>query len=124
MRSIDEKIDPCDDFYTYTCNQWIADNPIPNGKSSYSTFSKLEDQNQLVIKKILEGDIKEFKSEAEKKAKKYYDSCLDEDQIKQKLGKKPLMDLVEKLGGWNPIKKSIDVSKWTLQDILQKSQNL
>lgn len=53
LDSMDLSIDPCDDFYSYSCNGWIKSNPIPDGKSQWGTFMKLEQQNQLVIKRVL-----------------------------------------------------------------------
>lgn len=53
VRSIDTSIDPCDDFYAFSCNGWLKNNPIPDGKSMWSIFGKIELQNQLVIKNIL-----------------------------------------------------------------------
>lgn len=123
LKSIDESVDPCDDFYAYSCNQWIKSNPIPDGKSLWGTFGKLEQQNQLVIKNVLERDLSQFKSKAEKKAKLYYESCLDNEEIMEKLGAKPMMDLLKEIGGWNVTDKNFNISKWSLQDVLQKVHN-
>uniref|UniRef100_A0A336LY78 CSON004984 protein n=1 Tax=Culicoides sonorensis TaxID=179676 RepID=A0A336LY78_CULSO len=123
LHSIDQSIDPCDNFYAYSCNQWIKNNPIPDGKSMWGTFGKLEQQNQLVIKNVLEREISEFKSQAEIKAKLYYQSCVDEDEKMEQLGAKPMLDLLEKLGGWNVTKSNFNVSNWSLESTLKKVQN-
>lgn len=44
-----------DDFYNYTNNNWITNNPIPNDKSKWSQFTKLKNENDLKIKKIIEN---------------------------------------------------------------------
>lgn len=40
-------------------------------------------------------------STAETKARQYYRSCMDEDKLIEKMGDKPLQDLLRDLGGWN-----------------------
>lgn len=124
LHSIDSTVDPCDDFYAYSCNQWIKNNPIPDGKSMWGTFGKLEQQNQLVVKNVLERPEAEFKSKSEKKAKLYYQSCLDEDETMEKLGADPLLKLLKNIGGWNITANvtGFDVKKWSLQKSLQVLQ--
>lgn len=89
----------------------------------WGTFGKLEQQNQLVIKNVLERAIDEFKSKAEVKAKLYYQSCLDENEIMEKLGPKPMQELLIKIGGWNITKSNFNVSAWSLETTLKKVQN-
>jgi predicted metalloendopeptidase len=38
----------------YACGGWERSNPIPDGKSSWSTFGKLWQDNQQVLRNILE----------------------------------------------------------------------
>lgn len=122
LNSIDKTVDPCTDFYAFSCNKWIKNNPIPDGKPMWGTFGKLEQQNHLVVKNVLERA--EFKSEAEEKAKLYYESCLDEDETLEKLGGKPMLDLIRNIGGWNITTDSgFNLTKWSLPTSLQTVQN-
>lgn len=89
----------------------------------WGTFGKLEQQNQLVVKNVLERNISEYSSNAEKKAKMYYESCMDTDEIMEKLGAKPMLSLLKEIGGWNVTNPSFNVTKWTLQKVLQKLHN-
>lgn len=89
----------------------------------WGTFGKLEQQNQLVVKNVLERNISEYKSNAEKKAKMYYESCLDNDETMEKLGAKPMLDLLNKIGGWSITDKKFNATKWSLQQVLQTLHN-
>lgn len=54
LESIDEKADPCEDFFEFACGTWLKKNRIPdNGKNRFdlnfsSSFSLL--RLQLVLK--------------------------------------------------------------------------
>ncbi|KAL3271004.1 hypothetical protein HHI36_021505 [Cryptolaemus montrouzieri] len=119
LQAMDPSIDPCDDFYAYSCNGWIKNNPIPDGKTQWGTFSKLDQQNQLIIKRILDKPLDQLKSKAEQKAKMYYESCLDVNDTMEVLGPKPMVDLLRKIGGWNISESGFNVRKWSFQNIVQ-----
>ncbi|XP_006017174.1 endothelin-converting enzyme 2 [Alligator sinensis] len=100
LEALDRETDPCKDFYQYSCGGWIKRNPLPDGRSKWSTFNSIWDQNQAIMKHLLENTTFNSSSEAERKTQRYYLSCLKEQKIEE-LGSQPLMDLIEKIGGWN-----------------------
>ncbi|XP_045456630.1 endothelin-converting enzyme homolog [Melitaea cinxia] len=124
IRALDEKQDPCDDFYEFACGGWIRNNPIPEGKSSWGIFSKIELQNQLIIRSAIEKINATDPKSAEVKARVYYDACIDTNETIEKLGEKPLISVIKKLGGWHLLPNTlIKQRKWDLQELLQDVQN-
>lgn len=125
LDSVDFTVDPCQDFYDFSCNKWIKDNPIPSGKPMWGSFGILEQMNQLAIKNVLEKPINELKSKSEQKAKLYYQSCLDPDDLIEKKGAEPLLKVLLDVGGWNVTRdqSKFNISNWTLQHSLQILQN-
>src|ERR1700688_3641567 len=54
VSAMDRTIDPCVDFYSYSCGGLIKKNPNPPDQSSWGTYGKLEDDNRAQLRTILE----------------------------------------------------------------------
>jgi len=104
-------------------NKWMQTNPIPEGKSTWGSFGKIEQMNQLIIRNKLEKPLRSLDSDAARKAKIYYESCLDKDDHVEKLGAKPMVDLLWKIGGWNVTQSGFNIAKWTLGNALKVLHN-
>ncbi|XP_030008243.1 endothelin-converting enzyme 2-like isoform X2 [Sphaeramia orbicularis] len=100
VEAMDRGADPCQDFYQFACGGWMRKNPLPDGRSRWSTFNSIWEQNQALLKHLLENGTFNGSSEAERKTQSYYLSCLNTQRIEE-LGAQPLIDLIAKIGGWN-----------------------
>ena len=50
LSAMDESVDPCDDFFHYACGTWNRVHVIPDDKSEYTAFSKLDDDVNTKVK--------------------------------------------------------------------------
>ncbi len=88
---IDKALNPCDDFYKYACNKWLAANPIPPDQVYWSTGSGLELWNDTALRETLEANSKDDpkRTPVQQKIGDYWAACMDESGI-EAAGLKPL----------------------------------
>lgn len=102
VSDLDKTIDPCVDFYAYSCGGWIRNNPIPADQASWSISGKLEDDTRAQLRGILEQAAKTDASRdaVHQKIGDYYASCMDLTAI-DKLGSKPLLPELDRIAAIN-----------------------
>ncbi len=98
VTSIDSSVDPCTDFFAYTCGGWLKKNPIPPDKTSWGASAKLADDNLVLLRQILEEAAAGGPGQepAKQKIGDYYASCMDEKAI-ESAGASPLKEGLDRI---------------------------
>ncbi len=101
LTSMDKSVDPCVDFYHYSCGGWQKTNPIPPDQTSWSVYGKLYQDNLNFLRGILEeAAAPSTKNDLiGQKVGDFYGSCMDEAKIEERgLGlTQPLLNAIEAL---------------------------
>ena len=94
----DKTLDPCNDFYKYSCNKWITANPIPADQVYWSTDSGLQLWNEKVLRETLEAASANDpqRSAVHQKIGDYWAACMDESGI-EAAGIKPLQPELDRI---------------------------
>jgi endothelin-converting enzyme/putative endopeptidase len=95
---IDKAVDPCENFYRFSCNGWFKRNPLPADQAAYGRFTELAELNRLHLKQILEETATPAATRTanEQKTGDEYASCMDTAAI-NKLGLSPLFPELDKI---------------------------
>ena len=100
IQSRDANIDPCEDFWKYTCGKWIETNPIPADRKFWSVNAAVEKQMTHRLKTLIEGLVtSQSPNSAQLKVKRFYQKCVDENVIDTD-GLKEVSSYIDQLGGW------------------------
>jgi len=95
---IDPSINPCDNFYRFSCNGWFKRNPLPADQVSYGRFTELAELNRKHLREILEqaATPRAGRTANEQKIGDEYASCMDTAALNAK-GLKPLQPELDRI---------------------------
>ncbi|ESN97655.1 hypothetical protein HELRODRAFT_177709 [Helobdella robusta] len=119
--SLDESVDPCQDFYAYACGSWIKNATIPEDSNKVDRITEINNLTENRLKALLSttnpSDIASVLN-----AKKFYKSCLNQNQIASE-GIKPFKDIIDSFGGCPALNaEKFDESRWMLEDVVSRIQ--
>jgi predicted metalloendopeptidase len=79
----DRSLDPCQDFYKYSCQKWFSANPIPADQTVWGTGSGLNIWNLNVSRETMDlaAAKKSGRSRIEQQVGDYWSACMDEKGI-------------------------------------------
>ncbi|UJR20406.1 hypothetical protein I4U23_023537 [Adineta vaga] len=99
LDSVDETINPCEDFYHFACGSWLKTARIPEESGVQNIFNLLDTQLDGNLIDLLSANTTDTTA-AVAHARALYASCINEAQIEHE-GVEAVMDIVNnEFGGW------------------------
>src|ERR1700722_1697695 len=101
LSSMDKSVDPCVNFYQYSCGRWQKDNPIPSDQTSWSVYGKLYQDNLRFLRGILDQAAKTgaTRDTVTQEIGDFYAACIDEPEAERRgiNALKPQLDAISRL---------------------------
>jgi endothelin-converting enzyme/putative endopeptidase len=84
--NIDKSVDPCTDFYQFACGTWMKNTEIPPDQSNWVSFTQLDEDNEVILRKILEKAAAggPERNAIDQKIGDFYGACMDEQAVNAK----------------------------------------
>ncbi len=116
---MDRSVDPCTNFYLYSCGGWIKRNPIPADQPRWNVYAKLSQDNQMFLWGILEEAVKPAadRSPAARQIGDYFAACMDEPAV-ERVGAAPLKPVLDRIAA---IKSAADLADYVAAQHLASS---
>jgi endothelin-converting enzyme/putative endopeptidase len=96
--SMDRTVQPCENFYLYSCGNWIKANPIPSDQARWDVYSKLTYENQLFLWGLLveAGKVDSQRTANQQKIGDLFHACMDESAV-EKAGAAPIQAALDRI---------------------------
>ncbi|MFI5346373.1 MAG: M13 family metallopeptidase [Elusimicrobiota bacterium] len=79
VKAMDRTVDPCENFYLYSCGGWKKTNQIPADQTAWDVYGKLAQDNLVFLRGILEqAAAAKKRDEVTRQIGDYYAACTDE----------------------------------------------
>jgi putative endopeptidase len=98
VSAMDRMVDPCVDFYRYSCANWIRKNPIPPDQARWDVYAKLTDENQRYLWGLLQqaAEPSAHRGAVEQKIGDFFGACMDQAAI-DRAGSAPLRSTLDRV---------------------------
>ncbi|MGZ3444250.1 MAG: M13 family metallopeptidase, partial [Myxococcaceae bacterium] len=118
-RFMDRTVDPCVDFYAFSCAGWQKLNPIPPDQSTWSVYGKLSEEIERHLWALLRttADPSAARSPVQVQLGSYFGACMDEPRI-EALGATPLKPALADLA---EVKDRKGLARWLAKQHMESS---
>ncbi|XP_069015864.1 phosphate-regulating neutral endopeptidase PHEX [Embiotoca jacksoni] len=129
LSKMDRSVNPCQDFYSFSCGGWLKENPIPEDSSSYGIYPWLRQHVDIRLKELLEAPSDADELQAVTKAKILYRSCMNESVLEGMDARPMLKTLKQPEFRWPVVGDGLggeyqwSQSKWSLLKTLAEMRN-
>ncbi|UJR14935.1 hypothetical protein I4U23_001917 [Adineta vaga] len=123
LESIDETVEPCENFFEFTCGTWLKNHRIPDDAGSQDTFNVLRSQLDNDIVDILTLPLPDGMTNIKSinNARVLFDSCVNESAIETDSVNSILSLINTEFGGWPMLQgSSWNSSTFNLSRLLLK----
>ena len=98
VSAMNRSVDPCVDFYQYSCGSWIRKNPIPADQSRWDVYAKLTDENQHYLWGLLQqaAEPSARRTPLGQKIGDFFGACMDEAAV-DRAGSAPLKGALDRI---------------------------
>ena len=96
LEDMDGTVDPCDDFFQFTCGNWLKNTDIPRERGAYQKIIEAQDRIERTLKNIIETPLVNASAvDVENFAKVVgtYEACMNENRH-QALGREPIAAII------------------------------
>ena len=112
LSDLDRSVDPCEDFYKFSCGGWQKNNPIPADQATWSVYGKLANENQQFLWGILRDlAVAKDRTPVQQKIGDYFAACMDTGAI-DRLGFDPLKPGLARVDALDTRPKLIAAVAW------------
>lgn len=77
LDGLDSAVDPCEDFYSFACGNWIRNHPVPPTENHWNQFEILEKRLDVQVRELLEEENLEEDPQIVKTVRKVYKACMN-----------------------------------------------